>query len=83
MLRAIERDARLVNKDGTMSDRLAAYLDDLTRAINSIPPLVGSGSPEGGEVANVGRWYVDQDAVDTGIYLKESGTGDTGWVKRS
>jgi hypothetical protein len=83
LLRSPERDVQLIDKNGMGTERLFIYIDALTRSINAIPPLLGSGSPEGVTVANIGRWYVDQDTLDTGIYQKENGSGDTGWKKRS
>lgn len=68
-------------EDGFANIQFYTWMDQITEAVK--PPLVGSGSPEGVIVATVGRWYVDTDTVGTGIYLKESGEGDTGWVARS
>lgn len=60
------------------------WMAQVTDQLNATPPLTGTGTPEGNEIASVGRWYVDTSAaVDTGIYFKETGDGDTGWVKRS
>lgn len=60
------------------------WMEAITEAVNNTPPLSGSGSPEGVETASVGRWYVDTSAAaGTGIYYKETGDGDTGWVARS
>lgn len=40
--------------------------------------LSGSGSPEGVETAGPGRTYVDTATGD--LYVKQTGTGNTGWV---
>jgi len=41
----------------------------------------GSGSPEGAVTATVGSFYSREDGgAGTSFYVKESGTGDTGWV---
>lgn len=41
----------------------------------------GSGSPEGVQTAPVGSLYLRRDgAAGTSLYLKETGTGNTGWV---
>lgn len=41
----------------------------------------GAGTPEGAVVAPVGRLYVRTDGgAGTTLYVKESGSGDTGWV---
>jgi len=43
----------------------------------------GAGSPEGAVVAPIGRLYVRTDGgANTTLYVKESGTGDTGWVAK-
>jgi hypothetical protein len=68
-------------ENGIATDTFYSWIDQVTRAIQ--PPLLGSGNPEGAIPSHVGRWYVDQDTVGTGIYLKETGDGDTGWVLRS
>jgi hypothetical protein len=74
---------QLVGSDGLATVEFLTWLDQVTIAVSNIPPLVGSGSPEGVVVASVGRWYVDTDSLGTGVYLKESGDGDTGWQARS
>ena len=58
-----------------------SWIEQITESVK--PPIIGSGSPEGVIVASVGKWYVDTDSAGTGIYLKESGDGSTGWVARS
>lgn len=70
-----------ITNDGFASIQFYTWMDQITEAVK--PPLVGSGSPEGVVVATIGRWYVDTDSVGTGIYLKNTGEGDTGWVARS
>lgn len=71
----------LLTIDGVATLAFYTWMEQVTQALE--PPLTGSGSPEGVVVATPGRWYVDTDTVGTGIYLKESGEGDTGWVARS
>jgi hypothetical protein len=70
-----------ITQDGYANIQFYMWMDQITEAVK--PPLVGSGSPEGVVIATVGRWYVDTDTTGTGIYLKESGEGDTGWIARS
>lgn len=70
-----------LTQDGYASIQFYTWMVQITEAVK--PPIVGSGSPEGVVIATVGRWYVDTDTAGTGIYLKESGEGDTGWVARS
>ena len=43
----------------------------------------GTGSPEGVVTAPVGRIYLREDGgANTTLYIKESGTGNTGWVAK-
>ena len=41
--------------------------------------LVGTGSPETVVTAGVGALFLRTDGVPT-LYVKETGTGNTGWV---
>jgi hypothetical protein len=44
---------------------------------------VGSGTPEGAITADVGSLYTRTDGgASTTLYVKESGTGNTGWVAK-
>lgn len=48
-------------------------------------PLIksGTGSPEGAVIANVGTMYLRSDGgANTTLYIKESGTGNTGWIAK-
>lgn len=45
--------------------------------------LSGSGSPESVRTAKVGSIYLRQDGgASTTLYVKESGTGNTGWIAK-
>lgn len=60
--------------DGTV---LAATV----RQLQALVPILGTGSPEGAVAAPVGATYRRQDGgTGTSLYVKESGTGNTGWV---
>jgi hypothetical protein len=70
--------------DGLADVDFQQWMEDVTAAANNSAPLAGTGTPESNQVAVVGRWYVDTAAaVSSGIYFKETGEGDTGWVQRS
>lgn len=43
--------------------------------------ITGSGSPEGVQVANVGSLYLRNDSSTT-LYVKQTGSGNTGWVAK-
>lgn len=43
----------------------------------------GEGTPEGSVTAPVGSFYTREDGgANTTLYVKESGTGNTGWVAK-
>lgn len=49
----------------------------------SVNILAGTGSPEGAKTAPVGSLYLRSDGgAGTSHYVKESGTGNTGWVAK-
>lgn len=79
--------------DPRLSDdpkRLVPSLYDLFRrivsAVNTLEDsrvLRGAGSPEGVVTANVGALYSRTDGgASTTLYVKESGTGNTGWIAK-
>jgi hypothetical protein len=50
---------------------------------SSTRTVFGTGSPEGAVTAGVGSTYMRQDGgAGTSFYIKESGTGNTGWVAK-
>ena len=54
-----------------------------TGAIQSLYQRFGSGSPEGVVTAPIGATYSRTDgSAGTSFYVKESGTGNTGWVAK-
>jgi len=70
--------------DGGANTPMHIWMEAITDAINNLAPLTGSGSPESVVVASVGRWYVNTAAATgTGVYFKQTGDGDTGWILRS
>ena len=57
---------------------LASELDTLSSFL-----FRGSGSPEGVVTANIGSVFLRTDgSTNTTLYVKESGTGNTGWVAK-
>ena len=64
----------LYNLDGVLKEyTIPNRAKDFTYVRN------GSGSPEGNELAPVGTIY--QDTTNGVLYIKETGTGRTGWIK--
>lgn len=68
----------------------ANFLDDIRLIVKDLRILgegvfwaAGTGSPEGVLVGNVGSLYSRLDgASNTTLYVKESGTGTTGWAAK-
>jgi len=57
------------------------WLDRLATHANHV--LAGSGTPEGVVTALPGRLYLDYaGGANVTLYVKESGTGSTGWVAK-
>lgn len=65
---------------------IPAWLRMAANSINAIiprVPLSGNGTPEGAVKASVGTLYTRLDGgTGTTLYVKESGTGNTGWVAK-
>lgn len=58
---------------------------EVGQAINGLANLVrsGLGSPEGVVMAPVGTLYLQLDGgANTTLWIKESGTSDTGWAAK-
>jgi hypothetical protein len=80
MIVAFERFEKL-DRDGLPSDRLAEFLEAITRQVNANTVLTGSGSPEGVREADPTTLYMDTSgSAGSILYVKKTGTGDTGWV---
>jgi hypothetical protein len=61
--------------DGTRSRPL--------RVVSNPYQFSGTGDPDGVVVAPIGSFYSRTDGgAGTSFYVKESGTGDTGWVAK-
>jgi len=80
---AFERSSGVLAQagDNTASERLAEFLEELTRQVNLSTVLTGSGSPEGVVPAPPTSLYMD-DAGGSGsiLYIKQTGVEDTGWI---
>ena len=64
-----------LNADMTPNIEAHTWMEQVTERLQ--PPLTGTGTPEGVLSANAGRFYVDTAANQ--IYMKVTGTGNTGW----
>lgn len=68
---------------GTMADGTtpAVSFEDPIRLPNGVTVSSGSNSPEGVLTANVGSLFLRTNgSSDTTLYIKESGSGNTGWA---
>lgn len=74
--RAVSQDANWVD---TQVELFARRGDAIVEALT----LYGNGSPEGALAAPVGALFTRSDGgAGTTLYVKESGTGNTGWVAK-
>lgn len=65
------------------SDKTAATAYCFTGQNSNLIWTVGAGTPEGAVSARVGSLYTRTDGgAGTTLYVKESGTGNTGWVAK-
>lgn len=73
-----------------IDDRAAAFLEDVRQIVKSIQIIgdgifwaTGNGSPEGVVEGRVGSLYSRLDGgTNTTLYVKQSGTGATGWAAK-
>lgn len=79
-------DPRLPDDPKRLLPSLYDTFRRIVAAVNTLEDsrvLRGSGTPEGSVVASVGALYVRTDGgASTTLYVKESGTGNTGWVAK-
>ena len=72
------RDTQAV-QDDLFKEKISEFLEHIQNRINM--SFVGVGSPEGVITAPVGSTYHRLDGgAGTSFYVKESDTGNTGWV---
>jgi hypothetical protein len=69
---------------GTAARRVkAAYVRDLRPGAGTVIWTSGAGTPEGSATGVVGSLYTRTDGgASTTLYVKESGSGNTGWVAK-
>ena len=77
--------ARALQRFNLSTQVLTATTGDFSSgvAIGTANIVSGSGSPEGVVTAPVGSLYLRLDGgTSTTLYVKETGTGNTGWVAK-
>jgi len=68
---------------GELNRILNLILNNIASDFNTVKVYWGYGSPESVIVAGVGSLYLRKDGgASTTLYVKESGTGATGWVAK-
>ncbi|WP_342472177.1 phage tail protein [Metasolibacillus sp. FSL H7-0170] len=70
-------------RDSTTAPRFIFNLQDEYLQISNNKICVGTGSPEGVISAAIGSLYLNKNGgVGTTLYVKQSGTGNVGWVEK-
>lgn len=70
--------AKWTEREFEQIERVFAVLQVMTDRIK-----VGTATPEGAVTADVGTLFIRTDGgASTVLYVKESGTGNTGWVAK-
>ena len=60
-----------------------SYANSDIKLSTGVLVMSGSGSPEAAKTAPVGSMYLRTDGgAGTTLYVKESGTGNTGWAAK-
>lgn len=68
---------------GSDNYTLREQLFQIRKVLDELGLVHGKGSPEGSLAAKVGTLYVNvSGGASTTLYVKESGTGKTGWVAK-
>ena len=77
---SFENWEQFVEQNGIPTLRAIEFLELITSHVNLNTVLSGTGSPEGVVEAEPTQLYMD-DSGSTGniLYVKKSGTSDTGW----
>lgn len=71
----------IVIDDSTMFYVFREWTAAMTDEVNKRSLIVGTGSPEGAVIAEVGQEYMDDAGTASAIkYIKRTGTGNTGWI---
>ena len=81
----IDKSRAEVVFDGTISitDTLRVHSNILIDPANNVIIASGGGSPEGNLTAGIGSTFHRTDGgAGTSLYVKESGTGNTGWIAK-
>ena len=82
----VDRVRPVVTNDVSLGDNALFFTDAYLTGglfINAVRWTTGAGSPEGSLSAPIGSMYTRTDGgAGTTLYVKESGTGNTGWAAK-
>ena len=71
----------IVDSKGWMNNNFRTWTQQTTREVNKLEILSGTGSPEGVVTADPTRQYMDDAGIAGAVtYIKQTGSGNTGWV---
>ena len=81
MITPLQRFIQITTPNSEMTDRMAQFMEALTRQVNQNTVLSDSGSPEGVITAEPTTLYMDTaGSAGSILYVKKTGAGDTGWI---
>lgn len=81
MIIPLEWFERISKENNLPSDRFSEFMNSLVRMVNQSEIAIGTGSPEGVVTASPSKLYMDDSGSSGSIlYIKKTGTGNTGWV---
>jgi len=81
MIIPLERVTEILDEDNHLTLRAAVFFEELVIEINLNTPIQGTGSPEGVIVADIGQRYMNTTGASGSVlYIKQTGSGNTGWV---
>jgi len=77
----INADRKFLINEDQMSQDFFVWSREVTDKLNFLTPATGAGSPEGVVTAEIGKFYIDTTAAPGSVlYVKQFGSGSTGWV---
>lgn len=68
-------------RTGQLTPVAVRFFDSIIKLLDRV--IVGAGTPESNVTAPIGTLYLRTDGgASTTLYVKESGTGNTGWIAK-
>lgn len=73
------RDTPITRQDGVPMQRFIGWMEEVTKLLNTLEPVYGTGSPEGVLKAPRKSYFFDESTNK--LYFKTSDVSlDTGWI---